>query len=274
MNKNFQWDISLNFARNHSRVVELIDGVDRFQLNNNSSYLYVYAEVGKPYAYLRGLGVARDAQGHMLIEDGGSLLVKDNDKAFGTATPDWIGSLNNIFRLGRFDLGVLLDVKKGGVLYSGSISRMLTNGVIAETLNGRDDYYKHTVIFGENNTELSGGAIWDAYFANGTKNTKYVTPQNYEYARPNYAEFVIYDASYVKLRELTIGYNLPEKLLNKTPLKTARFSLAGRNLAMLYRNTPRGLDPEAASTAGNGQGIENGALPPNAIYGFNIKLTF
>lgn len=272
--KNFQWETSINFSRNNSRVVELIDGVDRFQLNNNSSFLYVYAQVGKPYAYLRGLGVARDAKGNMLIEDGGSLLVKDNDMAFGTATPDWIGGISNTFRIGRFDASFLLDIKKGGVLYSGSFSRMLTNGVSAETLYGRDDFYKHSVIFGENNNELSGGARWDAYFANGTPNTKFVTPQNYEYARPNYAEFVIYDASFIKLREVTVGYNFSEKVLRKTPIKTARFSLAGRNLAILHKNTPQGLDPESASTAGNGQGMENGSLPPNAIYGFNLKLTF
>lgn len=273
-NKNFSWTTQLNYSANNSRVVELIDGIDRFQLNNNSSYLYVYAEVGKPYAYLRGLGVARDSQGRMLIEDGGSLLVKDNDMPFGTASPDWLGGMYNTFKFKNIDLGFLVDVKMGGVMYSGSISRMLTNGVLAETLNGRDDFYKHSIIFGENGTELSGGAKWDAYFANGTKNDKFVTPQNYEYARPNYAEFVIYDASYVKLREITLGYTLPIKLLAKMPVKTARFSLSARNLAILYRKTPLGLDPEATSTSGNGQGIENGALPPNSIYGLNIRLTF
>lgn len=273
-NKRFSWTSSVNYSTNKSKVVELIDGIDRFQLNNNSSYLYVYAEVGKPYAYLRGLGVARDAQGRMLIEDGGSLLVKDNDMAFGTASPDWIGGVHNTFKYDKFDLGFLVDVKMGGVMYSGSISRMLTNGVHAETLNGRDDFYKHSIIYGENGTELSGGAKWDAWFANGTKNDKYVTPQNYEYARPNFAEFVIYDASFVKLREVTLGYTLPAKLLAKMPVKTARLSLSGRNLAILHRKTPLGLDPEASSTSGNGQGIENGALPPNAIYGFNVRLTF
>jgi TonB-linked SusC/RagA family outer membrane protein len=272
--KNFKWDSRFNFSKNNSLVVELIDDIDRFQLNNNSSYIYVYAEVGKPYGYLRGLGVARDAQGHMLIEDGGSLLIKDNDMAFGTASPDWLAGFNNTFTIGRFDVGFLIDIKKGGMIYSGSYSRMLTNGVIAETLYGRDDYYKHTVIFGENGTELSGGAVWDAYFTNGAKNTKFVTPQNYEYARPNFAEFVMFDASFVKLREITVGYNLSNKLLSNTPIKSARVSLAGRNLAILYRKTPLGIDPEAASTSGNGQGIENGALPPNVIYGVNIRLTF
>lgn len=237
--RKFKWESQVNFSKNNSRVAELIEGINRFQLNNNSSYIYVYAEVGKPYAYLRGLGVARDAQGHMLIEDGGSLLIKNNDMAFGTASPDWLAGFNNTFRIGKVDFSFLFDVKKGGVLYSGSYSRMLTNGVIAETLYGRDDYYKHSVIFGESGTELSGGAIWDAYFTNGTKNTRYSTPQNYEYARPNFAEFVMFDATFVKLREVTAGYNFPAKVLKKTPVKSARFSLAGRNLAILYRkNSP------------------------------------
>lgn len=273
-NRKFKWEAQLNYSANNSRVVELIEGVPRFQLNNNSSYIYVYAEVGKPYAYLRGLGVARNEKGQMLIEDGGSLLVKDNDKAFGTAMPEWIGGINNRFTIGKFDFSFLFDIKKGGVLYSGSYSRMLTNGVAAETLYGRDDYYKHFIILGESNTELSGGAVWDAYFQDGTKNTKFVTPQNYEYARPNYAEFVIFDASFIKLREVTMGYTLPANLLKKTFFRTARVSLAGRNLAILHRKTPKGVDPEASSTSGNGQGIENGSLPPNAIYGFNVRLTF
>lgn len=272
--KRFKWETQINFSKNNSLVLELIDTVPRFVLNNNSSYIYVYAEVGKPYAYLRGLGVARDANGHMLIDAGGSLLTKNDDAAFGTASPDWLAGFRNTFSVGNFTLSFLIDIKKGGLIYSGSYSRMLTNGVAAETLYGRDAYYQHTAIFGESSTELSGGAVWDAYYADGTKNTKFSTPQNYEYARPNFAEFVMFDASFVKLREVTIGYNFSPQLLKKTPIKTARFSLAGRNLAILYRKTPFGIDPESASTSGNGQGIENGSLPPNAIYGFNINLTF
>ena len=272
--KKLNWESQVNFSKNNSLVESLIDSVNRFVLNNNSSYIYVYAEVGQPYGYMRGLGVARDAAGHMLLDAGGGLLTKNPDMAFGSSNPEWLGSFTNTFSYGNFSLSVILDVRKGGMLYSGSYSQMLTNGVLAETLNGRDDYYKHTVIFGESASELSGGAMWDAYYADGTKNTKYVTPQNYEYARPNYAEFVMFDASYVKLRELSFGYNFPAKLLGKTPIKTAKLSVVGRNMAILYRNTPLGIDPEATSSAGNGQGIERGSLPPNSIYGFNINLTF
>ncbi len=269
----FSWETNLNFSKNNSRVVSLLDGISRFQLNGNGGYIYVYAEVGKPYAYLRGLGVASDAQGRMLMDDGGGLLTKNNDMPFGTATPDWLGGINNTFSYGNFNLSVLFDFKMGGVVYSGTMSRMLVNGVAAETLYGRDDYYKHSVIYGESDAELTGGARWDAVFADGKPNTEYMSPQSYEYARPNYAEFVMYDASYIKLREIMLGYTLPLGLLRRTPIKSARLSLMGRNLAILYRRTPKGIDPEASSTSGNGQGIENGSLPPNAIYGFNIRLT-
>jgi hypothetical protein len=269
-----KWESNVNFSKNNSKVVELIEGIDRFQLNNNSSYIYVFAEVGKPYGNMRGLGVARDSAGHMLIEDGGSLLIKNNDMEFGSSSPDWLAGFNNSFKIGKFDFGFLIDVRKGGWLYSGSYSRMLTNGVAAETLYGRDDYYKHSVIYGESSSELRGGAMWDAYYTSGKKNDKYSTPQNYEYARPNFAEFVMFDASFVKLREVTAGYTFNGGQLKKTPFKSARVSLAGRNLAIFHRNTPIGIVPEASSTSGNGQGIENGALPPNSIYGFNVRLSF
>lgn len=271
---DFDWSLSLNYAKNNSKVVSLVDGVDRFQLNNYSSYLYVFAEVGKPYAYMRGLGVARDDQGRMLIEDGGNLLVKDNDKALGSATPDWLGSVGNTFRYKNLSLSLFLDIKKGGMLYSRSISAMLTNGVLKETLYGRDDYYKHSIIFGENASELSGGAIWDAYKADGSKNTQYVSPQNYEYARPNFADFVMYDASFVKLREVALGFQVPKKWMHRMPVHSAKLSVTARDIWTIYKLTPQGIDPEASSTSGNGQGIENGSLPPNSIFGFNLNINF
>lgn len=272
--KKLTWESSLNYSKNKSLVVSLIPGVPRFQLRNYSSYIYVFAEEGKPYGNLRGLGVARDEQGRMLLEDGGGLFMKNPDAEFGSSMPDWLAGWSNTVRYKGFDLRVLLDMKQGGIMYSGSYSRMLTNGVAAETLYGRDDYYKHTIIFGETGSEISGGAVWDAYYQDGTKNNRVQSPQSYEYVRPNFAEFVIFDASYLKLREIAFGYTIPSRLLAKKMVKSARFSLSGRNLAILHRNTPLGIDPEAVSTAGNGQGIENGALPPNAIYGFNIRLTF
>jgi TonB-linked SusC/RagA family outer membrane protein len=84
----------------------------------------------------------------------------------------------------------------------------------------------------------------------------------------------IFDASYVKLRELSFGYNVPAKWLKGTPIRSARLSAVGRNLAIIYQGTPKGMDPQATSTTGNGQGFEKGFNLPQANYGFDIKVTF
>ncbi len=270
----FSWDITLNWAKNQSEVVSLIEGVDRFQIGNYSSYIYVYAEVGKPYGYMRGLGVKRHENGKMIMEEGGGLLMKDPDKEFGTSTPDWVGGMTHTLRYNGFDLSFLIDVKKGGIVYSASTGKMLTNGMTAETLFGRDAYYIRKEIWGESDSELSGGAWFDAVYADGSPADKFMSPQSYAYCKPNYAEFTLYDASYVKLRELTFGYTFPKRWIDKIRLQRLRLAFVGRNLWTIHKNTPQGFDPEASQTSGNGQGIENGSLPPYAVYGFDLKLTF
>ena len=88
------------------------------------------------------------------------------------------------------------------------------------------------------------------------------------------AKMNTYDATYVKLREVALGYTFPKKLLRKTPFQSLRLSAVGRNLAILFQNTPQGIDPEATSTTGNGQGFEQGYPLPTATYGFDLKVTF
>ena len=84
----------------------------------------------------------------------------------------------------------------------------------------------------------------------------------------------MFDASYIKLREISLGYNVPRKILAKTPFNSARVSAVGRNVAILFQNTPKGIDPEATSSVGNAQGLEKGFALPNATWGFDIKVSF
>lgn len=103
----------------------------------------------------------------------------------------------------------------------------------------------------------------------------YCTPERYwmHYTSRDISRF-IYDASYVKLREITVSYDLPKKWLRKTPFQTFRVAAVGRNIATLFANTPHGLDPQATSTTGNAQGFERGFNLPSATYGFDIKVSF
>lgn len=84
----------------------------------------------------------------------------------------------------------------------------------------------------------------------------------------------IYDASYIKLREITVSYDFPKAWLRKTPFQNLRLAAVGRNIATLFAHTPIGLDPQATSTTGNAQGFERGFNLPEASYGFDIKVGF
>jgi len=270
--RTFSWNVVANWARNNSKVVSLVEGVNSFQLNSWYGRLLVFAELGQPYGVIRGAGWKRDSMGHKLVSPSG-LPIAQSNLILGDALPDWTGGLSNSFQYKNFSLSFLIDVRKGGEFYSGTYRRAYIAGSVAATLPGREDYYLHNYIYGESSANLTGGFIYkDAYFENGKPNDKYITPQSNGFS--NLDEEQIFDASYVKLRELVVGYSLPSSLLKRTFISNARVSLSGRNLWTIHKNAPQGIDPEASVTSGNGQGIEYGSLPPFSTYGIDIRLTF
>lgn len=271
-NKKFSWNVNANYARNNSKVASLVEGVNSFQLNSWYGRLLVFAEVGQPYGVIRGAGWKRDDQGRKLVSSNGMPIAETN-LVLGNALPDWTGGISNQFQYKSFNLSFLVDVRKGGEFYSGTYRRAYIAGAIAPTLEGREDYYLHSYIYGEATNNLTGGFIFrDAYFEDGKPNNKYISAQSNGFS--NLDEMQIFDASYVRLRELVLGYNIPATLLKRSFISNARISLSGRNLWTIHKNAPKGIDPESSVTSGNGQGIEYGALPPISTYGIDIRLTF
>lgn len=295
---DFAWTVDVNWAKNQSEVVSLLDGTDRLLLREWFS-LGVYAEVGEPYGVIRGNAPQRDPAGNVLVQPNGRIAV-DRDAVLGNVTPDWIGGVRNQFNYKGFNLSVLVDFRKGGDLYSGTMVRATNFGITEETLFGRDDYYFSDIVLGENNNERRGvglfgndydnadrprGAIYENSFlavrdpdtgelTAGDPNVNYISPQNFFFDAGSNQERYTYDASFVKLREVVLGYDLPRRLLGKLPVESARVSLVGRNLAILHQNTPEGIDPEASTTSGNGQGIEYASFPISATYGANVLFSF
>jgi TonB-linked SusC/RagA family outer membrane protein len=270
--KDFSWDVLINYAKNNSEVKSLIDGVSSFQLNSWFGRAVVYAEVGKPYGVIRGRGWKRDAQGRKLVAADGTPLTEAN-VYLGNSLPDWTGGLNNSFRFKNFNLSFLIDIRKGGEFYSGTYRRSYISGAHINSLEGREDYYVHSYILGENQSSLTGGFIYkDTYFEDGRPNNVYLSTQSNSFS--NNDQLQIFDASYVKLREAVLSYSIPSSFLKKTFISNARVSLTGRNLWTIFKNAPQGIDPEASVTSGNGQGIEYGSLPPFSTYGIDLKLTF
>ena len=193
----------------------------------------------------------------------------------------------------------------GGDIYSGTMLKAMNMGMRGETYPFRDEFYFSSVILGENNNERKGvglygtsyndserikGQMYDASIgvqdANGNwvatrdengnvvKANIYINPQEWGYDPLEDQESITYDASYVKLREVVFGYDIPRNILQKSPFQSARVSLVGRNLWTIHDNMPQGLDPEANTTSGNGQGIEYASFLPTRTFGFNVKVSF
>ena len=295
----FSWSIDANWSTNKSKVVSLIEGVDRFLLRLWHN-VGVYAEVGEPFGVIRGNAGLKDADGNYLVKEANGRVLRNTDVILGNAAPDWLAGLRNSFTYKGFDLSFLFDFRYGGDVFAETMNKNSNRGVSAQTLYGRDDYYFSSIILGESDNERKGvglyghdytddrpkGAIYEgAYigvldeetgeYVAGEPNNIYISPQEYFYDMDEDDQTrLTYDASFVKLREVILGYNLPAGIMSNIPIDGIRISLVGRNLAILHQNTPKGIDPEAGTTSGNGQGIEFGSFLPTRTYGFNIKLSF
>ncbi|MEQ9286129.1 MAG: SusC/RagA family TonB-linked outer membrane protein [Cyclobacteriaceae bacterium] len=298
LENNFKWNVDINWSKNESLVVSLLDGVDRFRMRSWFNAI-VYAEVGQPFGTIRGWVGQRDEEGHYLVGNNGRIL-RNEDQILGNAQPDWIGGIRNTFSYKNFSFNFLVDIKSGGEMYSGTYLKNTNHGQNIATLYGRDDYYFSSIILGENNDERRGvglyghdyidsdrpkGAIYeDSYigvrdpetgeWVAGEPNTNYINTQQYFYDIISSQERATFNTSYVKLREVVLGYTFDRKLLEKTPFNSAKVSFVARNLWTIHRNTPRGLDPEAGTTSGNGQGIEYGSFLPMRSLGFNVNFSF
>jgi hypothetical protein len=289
----FQWDIDVNYAVNRSRVVEL-DKDKQLQTFVLGSYrnVQVIAGVDKPYGTLFGNAYLRDAKGNIIVNNAGIPQADPNKKVLGKFTPDWIGGITNSFSYKNFNLSFLVDASIGGSLFAGTNSTGSYTGVLAITLPGRDaehgglNYYypnndksKGTVALqkGANapggETVYDDGMIWPGVTAAGDANTKIIPASQYYKAGRNVEEQYVYSASYIKFRELKIGYKLPVALIRKIGLVGASISLVGRNLWIIDKDVPN-IDPENAFSTGNGQGLEDMSLPTVRSYGFNINLKF
>ncbi len=283
--RKFQWNTTVNFAKNMSMVEELLEEYDVSSLTlYSASNCSVNAEIGKPYGYIRGIGVVKNERGQMIMNDGGDYFETNDNVGFGTVSPDWTMGWLNEFRYKGVSLSLLVDFKMGGVMYSNTYKKMMTNGMTTENYGGRVGYFLSKQIYNEPEDKLTHGISWgdnvvqriydEAGNTVGYKKVeKFFTPSGYEYCRSNINEFAIFDASYIKVREISLGYSLPASLLRKTPLSAVRISFVARNPLTLYKNTPKGIDPESAATVGNGRGIENGSLPPITTFGFDIKIS-
>lgn len=307
--KKITWTSTINWAKNNSQVISLVDGVTRYEMGSGNN-IKSYAEVGKPYGVYYGNDYRKNSEGQIYVgADGKPKFVPD--QYLGTILPDWFGGWKNSITIGRFDFGAMLDFQMGGKVWSYTAFLGGIDGNTVQSMEGRWEYTLSDLILGENADERRGflqagntvqktvdqnanhvlypdwmrpkgvklgNTVYDpsvSSFWADKESMAWVSPtDHWVHNSASSAGRYIYDASYIKLREISAGYNVPVKWLNKTPIKSAKASLVGRNVAILFQNTPKGLDPQATSTTGNAQGFERGFSLPMATWGFDLKLSF
>ncbi len=259
----FSWDVSLNWARNRNKVVELAEGLTTYTLATQRG-MSSEARVGQPYGTFYGVGFQK-YNGQVIYGANGLPLTAAGQK-LGNIQPDWIGGMLNTINYKGWSLGALVDVRMGGDIYDEGTGTARWTGQYAETALGREEG-----VIGQGVREVTAADGSKSYIPNDIIVT---ANQLYGYSNPrNYHESAIFDASYVKLREVTLGYTFSPSLLKKVKIQSAKISLVGRNVWMIFKNTPH-IDPEIDAKGGNAQGFGYGELPSSRSIGANLSLSF
>ncbi|MEC4049720.1 SusC/RagA family TonB-linked outer membrane protein [Flavobacterium sp. SUN046] len=259
---NFQWDVTVNWSTNKNTVVSLPGGLDNLQLGSFQGGVTINATPGEAYGAIKGTDYVY-LNGEKVVNQttGQYMRTAASDKTIGNITPKWIGGIRNRISYKNIALSFLIDTQKGGDIFSLDMYYGLATGLYPETAVGNI---------------RSTGTVLPGVAPNGSPNTVSSAPGGdwnnnlYGYVNnPNKA--FIYDASFVKLRELSITYQFPKKILNKSFIKDAKLSLVGTNLWIIHKNLPY-ADPESGLTSGNlSRGYSVGSLPTTREIGLNLN---
>ena len=278
--KDFSWDIFVSFNANKNKVLSLYKDVKNYRLTNGPFKATINAAVGQPYGAIMGTNFVFDENGNKVVDKTGRYLKTTAVEVLGTVLPDYNMGISNEFNYKNFSLSALLDVQKGGSYFStshmwGMYSGMLDESVWQNGVDIRENKIILDAVYGKLNADGTVQYI-DKAGANSTasvKNETAITAERFGgdfYSRADAQE--VFDASYVKLREVTLNYTIPSKYTGV--VKNVRLGLFGRNLAIWGLDNQH-FDPESAVTSsGNVQGIEGAALPSTRTFGFNLKLNF
>jgi len=287
--QNFSWTTGVNFSKNVSKVVSLAQDLENIQLASQWG-VTVEARPGNPYGDIVGIAIAKDENGNRILGANG-LYEKDGYQVLGNIQPDWMGGIRNQLRYKNIQLSFLVEIKKGGDMYSGT--NMYGNGysgTFVESLEGREAWYASEAereaqgISSQDWTPTGGylaqgvyapGTMIDGADVSGQPNTTFVNPELYWSQFSDWGDELhephVYDAGFVKLREVALGFGLPTAWAQRIKAQRVSLSLVGRNLWLIHKNVPN-IDPETFYSNGNGQGIEYGSYPVTRTFGLDLKL--
>jgi len=274
--KFFSWNSTLNFARNKSMVKELYPGITTYQLDANtysSVSIFLNAVVGQPFGSLYGQAYLRDAATGKIMLDAANIPLPETNHNFGSVLPKFTGGFQNTFKIWKVDLSANIDFQSGGQFFSWSKMLAVKSGQAYETavLNDKGFNVRETV--------ANGGGVHVIGISAATNQPvdTYVDARSYfrtSLGTKIYEEW-LFDASYIKLREVSLGFNLNKNWFTKTPIKAAKISLIARNPLMIWQKAPKGLEPsELSYGSGSISWLEKGEFQTVRSYGVSFNLTF
>lgn len=261
MPDGFKWNAGINFTAYRSEVTDLGLNTD-LVVYSGFSNLGNAAIKGEPLGVFYGGRILRDPDTNELVVGNDGLYAQDpQDGIIGDPNPDWVSNLTNTISYKNFTFNFQFDYIKGGDIYSSTIATLLGRGLIVETLNRENTF----VLPGVNRA--------------GEKNTIQINNSDYYFSNvlfgPN--ELQVYDATTIRLQEISLSYTLPSSLINKSPFGSVSLTASGYNLWYDAINTPDGanFDPNTSGLGvGNGVGFDYLNGPSSKRYGLSIKLTF
>ncbi|HTI12936.1 MAG TPA: SusC/RagA family TonB-linked outer membrane protein [Puia sp.] len=273
--RDFTWNLNVNWSKINNKVLSLYNNQSNLVMQQYQGGVSVNATVGQPYGTIQGNDfVYYKNTGQRVVDDNGYYETGTaNTSIIGNATPKWTGGMTNSFRYKSLALSFLIDMRHGGDLFSLDTYYGMATGIYPETA-AKNDLGNPS----RNSIANGGGIVLKGVDENGKTNTVRVDNSGTGYGLFGYvynpAKAFVYDASFVKLREVTLTYSLPHSTIEKTKfLKGIDFSLIGRNLWIIHKNLPY-ADPEDGLGAGNLQGYQSGSFPSVRSVGLNVKLKF
>ena len=284
--KDWTWEINANVSHNDNKLIELVDGQDNYQIywSSFSTRIYSYAEVGKPIGVIRGSAWQRDPEGRIIMSKRsdpnhvyGPYSPKYDSKAqkeLGNVQPDLTGGFSTSLRFKDFRLGMSFDFQIGGNIASATNMFGEGSGMLSSTvgLNDKGNPIRDKVADGggvrlDGVVETSKGVFEPV--------TAYVDANYYFQSRKSRIwEDYVYDASYLKMRELSLTYMVPSSFLkqSKTGVKKASISFIAQNPWLICSGVPN-IDPSEAGGASRSF-REGGQAAATRSFGLTVNLTF
>jgi len=258
--KDFEWNIDVNFAKNNQKVTELAPGLNVYSLASGYSGLQIKAAVGESFG-LYGSEWNKTDDGQYIINPVNGLKTATPNKRLGNIYADWTMGINNSFNYKGVTLSALIDIRKGGVFYSGTVANLRGGGLAKET--------------GDRSAPIitPGVSLVEGKYV---PNTKAVNAQDYwvwEASTTN-TQGNVFDAGFVKLREVRLAYALPSKLFKTSFIRGVEFGVEGRNLWLIKSHVPH-VDPELNffGSGSVGEGVEFNSIPSTRSFGLNLRLS-